>query len=96
MVICCLLIYSKLRFFEKFFQDYRQSGKTLDPEQARHNVGPDLDPNCLRCLSADDASRQRIKTVLLDNLHAILKLHLASRKRCLLFTSVAYIKCISD
>ena len=26
----------------------------LDPDQARQNVGPDLDPNCLQRLSADD------------------------------------------
>ena len=33
---------------------------SLDPDQARHFVGPDLDPNCLRRLSADDTSRQRV------------------------------------
>ena len=26
---------------------------SLDPDQARQNVGPDLDPNCLQRLSAD-------------------------------------------
>ena len=31
----------------------------LDPDQARHFVGPDLDPNCLQKLSADDTSRQQ-------------------------------------
>ena len=30
----------------------------LDPDQARHLVGPDLGPNCLQSLSADDSSRQ--------------------------------------
>ena len=29
----------------------------LDPNQARRFVGPDLDPNCLQKLSADDTSR---------------------------------------
>ena len=29
----------------------------LDPDQARHYVGPDLGPNCLQRLSADDTSR---------------------------------------
>ena len=43
--------------FEKFLQDYRQSGKHLDPEQARRFVGPDLDPNCSQKLSADDTER---------------------------------------
>ena len=28
----------------------------LDPDQDRHVVGPDLDPNCLHRLSADDKS----------------------------------------
>ena len=26
----------------------------LDPDQDRHSVGPDLDPNCLQRLSAGD------------------------------------------
>ena len=34
----------------------------LDPDQVRHFVGPDLDPNCLQRLSADDTRKQRIKT----------------------------------
>ena len=32
----------------------------LDPDQARHFVGPDLGPNCLQTLSADNISRQII------------------------------------
>ena len=35
--------------------------KILGPNQARQNVGPDLDPNCLQRLSADDTSKQRGK-----------------------------------
>ena len=34
---------------------------SLDPEQDRGFIGPDLGPNCLRRLSADDVSRQRVK-----------------------------------
>ena len=34
---------------------------SLDPDQARRFVGPDLGPNCLQKLSADDTSRQRVK-----------------------------------
>ena len=30
---------------------------SLDPDQARHYVGPDLGPNCLQRLSADDTRR---------------------------------------
>ena len=34
---------------------------SFDPDQARHYVGPDLGPNCLRMLLTDDTSRQRVK-----------------------------------
>ena len=29
----------------------------LEPDQDRHSIGPDLDPNCFQRLSADDKSR---------------------------------------
>ena len=31
---------------------------SLDPDQARQFIGPDLGPNCLQKLSAEDTSRQ--------------------------------------
>ena len=31
---------------------------SLDPDKDRHSVGPDLGPNCLQRLSADDKSRR--------------------------------------
>ena len=34
---------------------------SLDPDQAQHCVRPDLGLNCLRRLSADKTSKQRIK-----------------------------------
>ena len=34
---------------------------SLDPNQARRIVGPDLGPNCLPRLSANDTGRQRVK-----------------------------------
>ena len=34
---------------------------SLDPDQARRIVGPDLGPNCLPKVSADDTGRQRVK-----------------------------------
>ena len=34
---------------------------SLDPDQARHFVGPDLGQNCLQRLSADDTRRWRVK-----------------------------------
>ena len=36
---------------------------SLDPDQDRRSVGPDLGPNCLQRLSADDTSRQRVDRV---------------------------------
>ena len=36
---------------------------SLKPDQARRFVGPDLGPNCLQRLSADDTSRQRVKLI---------------------------------
>ena len=35
-----------------------QVSKNLDPDQARHFVGPDLGPNCLQRLSADIAGTE--------------------------------------
>ena len=40
---------------------------SLDPDQARHYVGPDLGPNCLQKLSADDTTRQRVKFFSITN-----------------------------
>ena len=58
MLFCPLLIFFKINFFEKFFWEHYQSFKSLDPDQARHSVWPDLVPNCLQRLSssADDTS----------------------------------------
>ena len=33
----------------------------LDPDQAPHYVGPDLDPTCLQRITSDDPSRRRVK-----------------------------------
>ena len=47
-----MLIFFKINFFEKLFQEYHQS-----------DVGPDLGPDCLQKLSADDTRRQIVKQV---------------------------------
>ena len=48
----------KINVFEHFFREYSiRLSNSLDPDQARHFVGPDLGPNCLQKLSADDISR---------------------------------------
>ena len=40
-----------------FFNTIRVSN-SLDPDQARHFVGPDLGPNCLKRLSADTVGKE--------------------------------------
>ena len=53
MNFCSLLIFF---FSERFFQDNRNTNRgsnSLDLDQARHFVGPDLGPNWLHNLSAD-------------------------------------------
>ena len=57
MLFCRPLIFLN-QLFEKLFQEYNQSLNSLDPDQARHFVWPDLGPNCLQKLSADRTSRQ--------------------------------------
>ena len=45
---------------------------SLDHDQARRFVGPDLDPNCLPRLSADDTGRQRVNAVFIFSLSGTL------------------------
>ena len=48
--ICCLLLnFFKINFFEKFFQEHYQS--------VSNALDPDLGPNCMQRLSADDKVR---------------------------------------
>ena len=50
MMMCDLL--------EKSFRNTIRVSNGLDPDQDRQNVGPDLGPNCLQRLSADNKSRR--------------------------------------
>ena len=48
-------------FFSKLKKKFRNTISVpngLDPNQARHFVGPDLGPKCMQRLSADDKSRR--------------------------------------
>ena len=38
---------------------------SLDPDKVQRFVGPDLGPNCLQRLSADNTSEQRVNGTLL-------------------------------
>ena len=52
------VFFSKLNLIIKIFQSKSIStSNSLDPDQARHFVGPDLGPNCLQRLSAEDKRR---------------------------------------
>ena len=51
--------FSKSTFSKNSFWNTIRVSNSLDPDQARHFVGPGLGPNCLQSLSADDISRQR-------------------------------------
>ena len=54
---CCrLLTFSKLTFSKNSFKNTFKVSNSLDPDQDRHPVGPDLDSNCLQRLSAGDRS----------------------------------------
>ena len=61
-LVCHLMIFPKSTFTRKKFRNAIRVSNSLDPDQARHFVGPDLGPNCLQRLSADDTSRQRVNT----------------------------------
>ena len=49
-----------LYFFGEILYTVRVSNN-LHPDQAQHFVWPDLGPNCLQRLSADNISKQRVK-----------------------------------
>ena len=49
-----------LSFRKISFRNTIRVSNRLDPDQAQRNVGPDLGPNCLQRLSADNTSRQRV------------------------------------
>ena len=60
---CRLLFFSKSSFGKISFRNTTRISNSLDLDQARHFVGPDLDPNCLQRSSAYakfGASRQRV------------------------------------
>ena len=66
LIICllgnfaCFLLSQNQHFQKKSLRNTIRVSNILDPDQAQHFVGPDLGPNCLQRLSADDTSRQRV------------------------------------
>ena len=58
MMFCRLLIFPSK--FKKIPHDYHQSGKQVGSRSGPMFCRPDLRPNCLQRLSADDTSKQRV------------------------------------
>ena len=52
-----LIFFSKSTFSKNSFRNTIIVSNSLDPDQARHYVGPDLVLNCLQKISADDTRR---------------------------------------
>ena len=52
------MTFYKINYFKTFFQETMIVSNDLDADQDRRSVGPDLDPNCLSRLSADDKGRR--------------------------------------
>ena len=57
-VVCSF--FSKSSFSKNSFRNMIRESNSLNPGQARQDVRPDLGPNCLQMLSADDTTRQRV------------------------------------
>ena len=57
MLFCHLLVLFKINFSKNYFMNTIRVANSLKPDQARHCDVPDLGPNCLQRLSADDNSR---------------------------------------
>ena len=55
--------FSKSTFLKNSFRNAIRMSNSLDPDQARRFVRPDLGPICLKRLLADHTRRQRVTTV---------------------------------
>ena len=60
-------IVSKSIFSKNSSRNTIRISNSLDPDQDRQNVCPDLGPNCLQKLSADDKSRSEFCMLLLSS-----------------------------
>ena len=56
----CILSSFKNNFYSYSFRKTIRVSNSLDPDQARHIVGPELGPNCLKMLPADDTSQTEL------------------------------------
>ena len=63
LIFYILFFFSKITFFEKNIRNTIKMSNSLDPDQPRHFVGPDLGTNFLLRSSADDTGKQRMGKV---------------------------------
>ena len=56
-----LIFLLKFSFTKTSFRNAIDVSNRLDPDQTRQNIGTNLGPNCLKRLSVDNSSRQRLK-----------------------------------
>ena len=50
--------FPKINAFKEFFNKYNiRVSKSLNPNQVKHFISPDLGPNCLQRLSADESNQ---------------------------------------
>ena len=56
----------QIQLFRKILSENTiRVSNSLDPDQARRFVGPDLGPNCLQRLSAEDTSSQKFQDLII-------------------------------
>ena len=60
MLFCCLLIFYLIQHFQNYLSGITSECQSVWIQSARHVVGPDLGPNCLQTMSADDTRRQKV------------------------------------
>ena len=59
-------LFQNQHFLKSYFRNTIRVSNSLDPDQARQDVGPDPGPKCLQMLSADDALRQKVNKKIRD------------------------------
>ena len=59
---CHLIFFSRLTLKKNAFKNTISVSNSVELHLARHFVLPDLGPNCLQRLLADDCSRQRVNS----------------------------------
>ena len=67
-------VYFKINFFKKFFQEHYMSVKQFGSRSGLSVLNPDLGPNCLQWLSADNISHPLLSVSSIHRVKAATKL----------------------